>query len=249
MLSIGGFTFNPDNAVKTALIVEGPANLKSQSSSSFIASRSLKGVANHTASIGKLDPNTSMGRLLRPKASKNPAHVMFPDIDYSPPTPNVNRCTIELTWGGAQLRNKPGEDFVVFEVAEWEGFAVAVQKTGSTQWTPYRYQFTNNVDNARHINAVAFDLSKFGLKENEGITAIRIRNLFNSKAAVGADKVDSATGEGTVIYPSDAKYNSASPLLANPGGKEFSVDRLDADIVYVVGLHDVAPVTNVASRP
>jgi len=249
MVELGGFIFNPSNSVKTALIVEGPANLKDQSSQSFNAHSHFASGISGTNQLATLSPTNSIGRLLRPKSSKNPSHLMFPDIDYPPPTPNVNRCAIELSWSGDQLRNKPGNDFVVYEVADWEGFAVAVQKAGSNQWTPYRYQFTNSCDVAHQVNTVAFDLSKFGLKENEAITAIRIRNLFNANASVGADRVDSETGQGTVIYPNDTKYKNSFPLLRKPGGKEFATESLDADIVYVIGLHDVEPATKVVARP
>lgn len=250
LLKLSGYTINPSNSVKTVLIVEGPANLKLSSSRSFNAASvagfsSRKRVVETNPTV-QLDPNQSIGKLLHPRNSKNPSHVMFPDLDYAPPTPNTHRSAIELTWGGNELRNKPGNDFVVYEVAEWEGFAVAVQRNG--QWTPYRYQFTNGMDVARQINAVAFDLSSFGLKENETITAIRIRNLFNSKAAVGADKVDDASGQGTVIYPNNPKYKSAYPLLKKSGGKEFETELLDADIVYVIGLHDIESSTKVAAR-
>jgi hypothetical protein len=251
MLRVGGFILRPSNSVKTVVIVEGPANLKDQSSRLFDSgsnqSESVSATGG-TNQFANLDPGKSLGRMLRPKNSKNPSHLMFPDVDYSPPSPNIHRCAIELTWNGDELRNKPGYDFVIFEVAEWEGFAVAVQKSGSNQWTPYRYQFTNSFESARQINTIAFDLSKFGLKENETITGIRIRNLFNANAAAGADRVDSATGEGTVIYPNDSKYKSSFPLLMKPGGKEFTTDLLDADIVYVIGLHDIESPGKVATR-
>lgn len=255
--AMGGYTFNPNNLIKKVFIVEGPANLKVRTSGLFgrnIGNAHRSGASNKANDL-TIDRSATIGQLLRNSGGTGrkrggAMHVMFPDVESSPPTPNVDRAAIELNWDDAALRNKPGNDFIVYEVEHWEGFAVAVQKAGSGQWTHYRYQYTNSYDTAHVVNAIAFDLSRFGLKENEMITAIRIRNLFNSKASAGADRVDDASGQGNVLYPNDPKYRSGFPLLMKAGGKEFPSDLLDADIVYVVSLHDVEPAdSKVAVRP
>ncbi len=68
----------------------------------------------------------------------------------------------------------------------------------------------------------------------------------------GADKVDDASGQGRVLYPGEAGYDTGhtptarlvgSGLKADEGvGREFTTDRLDADIVFAVGLHDIEKV-------
>jgi hypothetical protein len=258
LFTIGGFTFDQSNSVKRAFIVEGPANLKVRTSALFApraGNQHRVSVLNKANDFAIFDRNKTVGQLLRNNdgtARKGGAamHVMFPETESAPPTPNVDRCAIELNWNGKILRNKPGNDFVIYEVEHWEGFAVSVQKAGSSQWTPYRYQFPNSYDTAHVVNAVAFDLSRFGLRENEAVNAIRIRNLFNAKATTGGDKVDNVTGQGTVLFSKDSNYRSGFPLLMKANGKEFSSDLLDADIVYVVGLHDVEAVdSKMASRP
>lgn len=243
MCRIAGFSFNPSNAVKRVFIAEGPANLKVRVSALFAPQRKSRTGPQRFSDYANFDRSQTIGQLLRSndgsaRRGSGAMHVMFPDIESSPPTPNVDRCTIEMNWAGAKLRNQHGDDFVVYEVDHWEGFAVSVQKAGSTQWTPYRYQFHNSSDAGHVVIAVAFDLSNFGLRDGEMISAIRIRNLFSSKSA-GADKVDNVSGQGNVIYAKDPKYKSGFPLLMKRGGKEFPPDLLDGDIVYVVGLHDI----------
>ena len=258
VFTIAGYTFNDDNSVTTAAVVEGNPNLKIHSAPLFAGKGDIGSLANKSASDPFLtfQRDKTIGRLLgtgkRKTASNSALFVSLPDKHDAPPRPNVDRCTIELTWSGKGLRNKPGEDFVIYEVGTFEGFMVSVKKAGSDSFTPPRYQFAKQFDLEHNANSVAFDLSLFGLADGEMITAIRIRNLFNSEATVGADKVDDASGQGRVLYPGEAGYDTAhtltarligSDLKADEGvGGEFKTDRLDADIVFAVGLHDLEKV-------
>lgn len=251
VFKIGGYVFNEANAVTTAVIVEGPLTLQKNSSPRFgrYSESFINSLDTKVNEFHAFDRSKSLGRLLGGYSTSDLArHISFPEPgDYSP-MPNVHRCTVEITWKDYGLPNNQGDDFVVFEVGSWEGFALAVRKAGSDKFTEYRYQFANSVDATHNVNAVAFDLSKFGLKDGDVISAIRIRNLFNAEAAIGADKVDGASGEGFVIYPGDPKYKDAHPLRSKAGGPEFRVDQLGADIVYLVGLHNVQPLKAPASQ-
>ncbi len=258
VFTICGYTFNDDNSVTTAAVVEGNPNLRIHAAPLFAGKGDLFSLAGKgtTETFITFQRDKSIGRLLgnhRRRTAGNPAlSVSLPDKHEAPPRPNIDRCTIELTWGGKGLRNKPGEDFVVYEVGTYECFMVSVRKAGSDTFTAPRYQFANHFDLERNVNSVAFDLSLFGLADGEMITAIRIRNIFNSEAVGGADKVEDATGQGRVLFPGEAGYDTAhtltvrqigSGLQTDEGvGGEFPTDRLDADIVFVVGLRDIEKV-------
>ena len=259
VFTIAGYTFNDDNSITTTSVVEGTSDLKIHSAPVFAGKGDLAAFASKDAAEPFLtfQRDKSVGRLLgnkkKRKSAGNPAlYLSMPDKQDGPPWPNVDRVTIELTWGGKGLRNTPGEDLVVLEVGTYEGFALSVKKAGSDSFTPWRYHFASQFELVHNANSVTFDLSLFGLAEGEMITAIRIRNLFNSEAKVGADKVDDVSGQGRVLYPGEAGYDTAhrltarlvgSGLKADEGvGGEFRVDALDADIVFVVGLHDIEKV-------
>ena len=258
VFTIGGYTFDDDNSVTTAAVVEGGVSPKIHSAPLFAGKGDLGSAVNRSSSdlFLTFQRQKTIGRLLgtpRRKTVGDPSlFVSMPDRRQAPPRPNVDRCTIELTWGGKGLRNKPGEDFVVYEVGTFEGFAVSVKKAGSDTFTPPRYHFAKQLDLVHDVNSVAFDLSQFGLADGEMITAIRIRNLFNSEATAGADKVDDASGQGRVLYPGEAGYDTGHTLTARLVGSglqtdegiggEFSTDRLGADIVFVVGLHNLEKV-------
>jgi hypothetical protein len=243
---IAGFVFDEANAVTSVAIVEGPLTLMDHSNKRFGKySENYLSAGAKVNEFQAFDRSKTIGRLLGRGGSGDLArHLSFPspgdDIAASP-MPNVHRCAIECTWGSNGLGNGPGPDFVVYEAGSWEGFAVAVRKAGSPTFTGYRYQFPAGQDKTHDTTAVAFDLSKFGLAEGETISAIRIRNLFNSKSRGGGDKVDEQSGEGWIIYPGDPRYKDAFMLRNGAGGSEFPIDKLGSDIVYVVGLQKVAP--------
>ncbi len=264
LFTIGGFTFNDDNSVTTASVVEGSPNVDTHSAPLFAGKDDLRPFASGGAPDAFLNfkRDKTIGRLLggmrTRKASGNPSLlVSFPGRKHGPPWANVDRCTIELTWSGKGLRNKSGPDFVIYEVGKSEGMAVSVRKAGSTEFTAARSKFASFMDLQHNATSIAFDLSSFGLGNGEIITAIRIRNLFNSQASAGEDKVDAPSGEGGIMNPADSGYSSAATLTARligtdlgtnsypvksadeGGGRKFGTDSLDADIVFVVGLHDI----------
>ncbi len=247
LFKIGGYQFDQANSIQSATVVEGPPFLPDFSSSRFarysesyvLSPDKMKNEFHsfdHSKSIARL-----MGRRSKSGLSR---HVSFPAPGDVSPLPNIHRVTIELTWQDHGLPNKAGVDFVVYEVASYEAFAVAVRKAGADEFTAYRYKFADTFDTTHNVNAVGFDLSDFGLKEGDVISAIRLRNVFNSDARGGADKVDNARGEGEIIYPGNPRYKEAHPLLAKAGGKTFNTPDLNADFVYVVGLHDVVPINS-----
>ncbi len=264
LYTIGGFTFNDADSVTSATVVEGNPNLKTHTAPLFAGRKG----SSQIASQGPYDPHIyfqrekTIGRLLGgTSTSQTPVNqsraVSLPDKNDGPPRPNVDRSTIELTWRGKGLPNRPGADFLVYGVGQSEAFSVSVRKAGGDTFTSPRYQFASDFDSKHNINVTKFDLSFFGLAEGDMITAIRIRNVFNSQASAGADKVDDISGEGGVVYPGESGYSSAHILNARRlgskldknfeavkkadegGGREFDTNSLDADLVFVVGLHSI----------
>lgn len=264
LYTIAGFTFDDGNSVTSAAVVEGHPHLKTHTAPLFAGKNGPEKIA----SQGPYDPfiyfqrDKTIGRLLGGgRTHRTPVNqsraVSLPDRNDGPPWPNVDRSTIELTWKGKGLRNKPGADFLVYGVGQSEGFSVSVRPAGTDASTPARYQFASVFDSKHNVNVTQFDLSSFGLAEGELITAIRIHNIFNSQASAGADKVDHHSGEGRVVYPGESGHSSAHLLSARVlgsaldrgfepakkadegGGREFDTNSLDADIVFVVGLHHI----------
>jgi hypothetical protein len=244
--TIADFTFNQANSVTTAAIVGSPRSLKDHSNRYFgrISDLYLRSGTRSENEFASFDHSKSIGRLAGGGSGRGDAarHITFPDGKQSGVMPNRDRIELELTWGGKGLPNGPGFDFVVYESAEFEGFGVAVQKAGSEEFSEFRYRFRDTEDKLHNVNAIPFDLSEFGIAAEGLITAIRIVNLFNSEAAGGADRVDDPSGQGRLLRVGDAGYDEGYPLLDKPGGREFTVDWLNADIIYVVGLHDIRDV-------
>jgi len=245
VFTIGGFTFDEDNTVKTAKAVEGGIGLQDHSNKIFARAGkdAGRGVAAASTEYLAFDRSKTLGRLMgfsgrRPTDESR--GVSFPERNKGLAQPNLYRVMLELTWGtDTALPNKPGYDFVVYEAGSYEGFAVSVRKAGSTEFSAPRYRFADRYDATHGVNAVAFDISSFGLADGEKIDAIRIRNIFNSDSPQGPDKVDEPSGQGKVLYPGDPGYESAFKLAATSGSSEFRTDDLDADLVYVAGLHAV----------
>lgn len=146
---------------------------------------------------------------------------------------------VELNWGDRRLANQSGNDLVIYEnghANEPEAFALAIRKVGETSFSEYLYQFTDHFSEAYDVFATVFDLSLFGLAEGEMIDAIRIRNLSPN------DLVSDEKGQGFLggTYTPTTRSGGAT---FDPNGK------LDADITYVVGLHNLlAPPTPPASK-
>ncbi len=311
VFTIGTYTFNEANAVRTAEIVEGPVNLRDYRNDEFTKRSQLdiileKGAKSAEKIFKYFDRAKCVGQLLGRGDNKGIArYITFPEKSTAPPAPNVDSSTIEFTWGSSDLRdiasydggpdlftrlesalgtqereellsmpsvnagrpgdgaasnarslgsparqqylvgwalvNKDGPDFVVYESGSFEPFSVYVRKTGTQTFTQPRYQFANYFDPIHNVNAVAFDLDDFGIARGESIDAIRVRNVFNSYSRHGSDRVDDPSGQGNVVYPGDPGYGSSHMLLTERDGREFKVEQLDADILYIVGLHDIIP--------
>jgi hypothetical protein len=244
VFTIGGYKFDEKNSVSKVTIVEG-SGVRDHSAQRFgrYSQEYVSSPLDHENSFEKFDRARSLGRLMGRRNSGKIDYARFlclPDRHQAPPTPNVDRVVVQLGWGEAKgIKNEAGPDFVIFESGSWEGFEVAVVKAGATEPTRYRYQFATSKDSIHEANAVPFDLSDFGVADGEMISSIRVRNIFNSKAAGGGDKVDQENGSGNVLLPADAGYDKGFPILSKAGGAEFTVDQLSADLVYAVALRDV----------
>jgi hypothetical protein len=254
VFTIAGVTFDTDNTVQSAAIVEGSINIQDYSSKIFARIEQAKPVLLGEAAnpYVTFDRGRSLGRLLGRsgrRADDRARFFTFPEKGVRGAQPNKDRVTVELTWGKHGLPNRKGADFVVFEVGSFEAFAVAVRKAGSPDFSFYRYQFPSQSDPTHGVNAVVFDLANFGVLEGEVIDAVRIRNIFNSEALAGADKVDGAVGEGRVLYPTDVEYVAGHKLLSTVRGDEFRTDSLDADLIYAAALHKTVPLGTPAPAP
>lgn len=228
--TVGGFTWDEVNSVSTAEVVEGSMDFE------------MALLSNFGQGLSGFDYSRSTGQLLGYNPNPNfSSSLPFPDAEggANPPLPNVDRTTIELTWGDRLLPNLSGDDFVIYEVGSQEGFSVSILRAGESNFTTNRYEFSDRFDATQGVFATGFNLDDFGLGADDLISAIQITNLFNSEAAAGADRVDDPSGQGNVLYPGDAGYNSGFTLTTEPFGSEYLTSNLDADIVYVVGLHDL----------
>lgn len=209
--SVGGYTWDAANSVVSGSIVSGSQNI-SGFPAFFMGNQPE--VANKTVgSILGFGSDTS---------------VELGD--------DKNRGVIELNWGsGMSLANAAGKDFVVYENGSWsapEAFAVAVRKVGQNNFSEFRYQFSNGFETP--VFATGFELSDFGIGENEEIDAIRIMNL------IATDKVSGADGQGFV-------GGNFAPLTGPFGLGNYTSDKFDSDITYVVGLHSPKPVPEPSS--
>lgn len=244
VFKIGGFTFDDANAVKKAVVVEGPLTLRDFGSGAFARYNDsyIDVPGERINQYRNFDHSKSIGRLLgRSSSSGLSRHITLPQVKDTLPAANIHRSSIELTWQDHGLRNEAGTDFVIYEVGSWEGFSVSVRKAGSDQFSAPRYQFANATDKLHQVNAVGFELTDFGIADGETVAAIRIRNLFSAKSRAGSDRVDHESGQGKVVYPTDPNYNSAFPIKTKAGGAEFTPELLGADLVYAVALHDIVP--------
>ncbi|MEC4895289.1 MAG: PEP-CTERM sorting domain-containing protein [Oscillatoria sp. PMC 1051.18] len=228
--TVGGYTWDEANTVTSAEVVEGDLAFDLGFRTAFNPGSSF-------------DPSKSIGQLLGfESGGPSATSVPFPDSNSTEALPNVDRATIELSWGGLLLPNFDGEDFVIYEAGSAtspEGFSVSVFNTLTNEWTNKRYEFFDSFDQPNGVLATAFDLDDFGLDSDALISAIRITNLFNSEAANGADKVDDPSGEGNVLFAGNAGYEDGFALLNTANGSEYPTGSLDTDLVYLAGLHDI----------
>lgn len=157
--SLGGYTWNPANAVKSGFHVPGSENIKP------LTGETPLDAANTVANAQGLSGNTlvELG-----DASK--------------------RSIIQLDWGGALLTNKTGNDLVVYESGNAnapEAFAIAVRKQGSSSFTNFLYNFSASYTPQSELFATAFNLNDFGLGEGDAIDAIQIANLLETDRVSG----------------------------------------------------------------
>ena len=234
MFTVGGFSWDDANSVSTVKVVEGKVDgcysIDSQVPADF-------------------NPGKTLGKILAggcPEPVDGYSAISLPEGSAAQsPKPNVDRTSVELTWGDRVLPNLSGNDFVIYEAGNIdgpEGYSVSVRKVGESTFRPARYKFYDNFEAlATNIGvfATAFNLDDFGLADGDAIDAIALRNLFNSDANSGADKVDNSIGFGKLLYPGDPDYSNGYSILTSAAGSEYTIDKLDADLAYVIGLHNV----------
>ena len=222
--TVGGFTWDSDNAVTSAAFTEGGPG-------SLLASSFPEG-------------SRSIGSLL---GGPNPGFV-----DITGGVNNTARHTLTMNWsaapGGALLSNQPGQDLLIYEVGSAglpEAYAVSVRNAATGISTPFHYFFSDSFDTPAAAFATAIDLSDFGGGINF-IDQVSVRSIFNSAGPNGGDRVDLAggSGEGPVTFDVGAGNFLNRLLEGGPQSTiigEYAASRLDADIVYVVGMHNTVP--------
>jgi hypothetical protein len=179
---------------------------------------------------------------------------------YSLPAGNdgrVARSGFELSWsGGRALRNRAGDDFVVFEDASSattpqgiDGFMVQVHELASGTWSRWRFESPDAfalhqpLQGERGAFATGFDLTYFQIAPGAFVDRIRIVNLTDE------DRVTDANRQGTVL-PDDG--GATSSRLPDPGPvapiDAFGAGSLDPDILYVAVLSSVVHPVGVADE-
>lgn len=203
-----GYTWDSANSVVGGSIVSGSQNI-SGFSASFLPDKPE--VASKT-----------VGSILGLNPGQNTSVNLGDD---------QNRGVIELNWGnGMSLTNEDGKDFVVYENGSWlspEAYAVSVRKVGQNSFSEFRYEFSEGFET--NVFATGFDLSDFGIGNDEAIDAIRIANLL------ATDKVNGADGRGFL-------GGSFAPQTGEFGVGNYGSGKFDADITFVAGLHSPKPV-------
>ncbi|HEY9607166.1 MAG TPA: choice-of-anchor D domain-containing protein [Allocoleopsis sp.] len=220
--SVGGFTWNSNNAVKSASIIYGQPGTTVSSFLTQFLDNSGQPVASQTVGnllFGQANGSATVGSDTAPAA-------------------------ILLNWGGQGLTNQAGDDFVIYEngnAGAPEAFGVGVVSATTGQISNYRYEFANSFDDAnvgapndgQGVFSTGFDLSDFGIAPGDAIASIVIANLLPS------DRVSGADGQG--VLGSQYSYTP----LTQPGGQAFAADKFDPDITFVTGLHDVGALPSV----
>ncbi|MBD2103720.1 hypothetical protein [Leptolyngbya sp. FACHB-261] len=216
LFRVAGFNFNQGNTTTTASLVRGSVresffNAFGQGISNF----------NFSGTTGQLLGNTSQ-----------PNFAVAAGL-----APGRQPTILQSSWGGRNLRNRPGDDFVIYESGDRgnpEAFAVSVRRTGETGFTRYRYEFADSfqaLEGNAGVFATAFDLSSFGIEPGSAIDAIRIQTLLSTSRV-------SEAGQGIVRV-------NGSPLSTGPLGpgtfapSPFTGD-FDPDITYITALHPLA---------
>jgi parallel beta-helix repeat protein len=219
--SVGGFTWNSNNAVKSASIIYG----QSGTTVSPLLTQFLDNSA-------------------QPVASQTVGNLLFAQANGSATVgSNTAPAAILLNWGELGLSNQAGDDFVIYEngsLGAPEAFAVGVVSASTGQLNSYRYEFADSFDDAnvgapndgQGVFATGFDLSDFGIAPGDAIDSIVIANLLPS------DRISGADGQGFLGSP-----YSHTPLT-QPGGQAFAADKFAPDITFVTGLHDVGALSS-----
>ena len=223
-----GFTFDAEDAVRDAVIAEGGVE------AAQVGTLSTPGGL-------VLDPARTLANLLLPPATAEARWVPFPavggDTAYEP---NITRSALESSWSEAwAMRDGPGDDLVVLEhgnpIEEPEAFAISVRDARTGRWSPVRYEHFDEYSDPDRLFATAFDLADFGLAG--GIAdRVRIHNVFAGDAPE-PDRVDDPSGEGFVVRAGDFDYAVSHPLTMTADGPPFPTALLDTDLLFVAALH------------
>ena len=141
---------------------------------------------------------TVNGDLLKATDSDLTSYMFGPPVDFT------------VTFGNGALQNRSGADFVIFELGGVDNVSVKVGSTINT----YLTVFTNTSAVNTNLNAIAIDLSDFGIASNDLVSSLEISNA--SGASSVSASIDAIGGLNTASssVPEPATYASLAGGLA-----------------------------------
>jgi hypothetical protein len=153
------------------------------------------------------------------------------------------RGSLTLGLANKVLTNVAGNDIVVSESGSAgapEGYMVRVSTDG-TNFTSWQFRqaqvLYTNASPVTPGSTPAEFLTGFDFVNDFGLAPTATVKLVEVQNCIATDKVNSATGQGTVVFVGDAGYSSASTILAGSlsadSGGTFSASHFDADPCYV----------------
>ncbi|HEX5177320.1 MAG TPA: PEP-CTERM sorting domain-containing protein, partial [Chthoniobacteraceae bacterium] len=144
------------------------------------------------------------------------------------------RATVQMTLAsGMRLADVSGDDFWVTEGGGPnlpEAFMARVSTDNAATWSGWEYRFSEVQYNPDGNQTIAFFtgfdfVNDFGLPTTATVTHIELQN------AIAADRVDSSSGEGTIVLGGGSGFLlNKGPQGANAG---YASGNFDADIGYV----------------
>ena len=232
--SFAGFTFDqtdtPDQGFSLSPGTYGGAIVTASPSSAAAAA------AFPSSTVG-FDSSRSVARIVG-IASSGTRALNLPNGNNG----TTARSGFQLSWsGGRKLPNLPGVDFVIYEAGSNstspEPVIIQVHNVASGTWSEWRYQPAQSFElyggaPSEGAFATSYDLSDFGLADNDDTDEIRFVNLTDE------DRTVNPSGVGAII-PED--NGSTSSYLPAPGPlasyTQFGSTTLDPDPLYVAAFH------------
>ena len=236
--TVAGITFNPADAVTSAIIVSGGyatpwgVALHSGTSPSWTVPNSL----GTRFQVPTFQSNYSAAASTTGLAGS--AVTLGHDANF-PQTSSNPRDIIRLGWTDGQgIANLSGNDLAIFEAATSEALGVRLH-VDTQGWTTWRYTpYERLYDTLNDATATLIDFNAFGIGTSAVVTAIEICNLLITDRV--DELIEGALGKGTLYFDGSALYQPGRFSTSQDSWVPFEATKFDPDIQYVVGLHDLA---------